>query len=210
MKKYLLVLLAAALVPIFAVVAQQPAAPQPEQVPVPDLDKPVAALRAPTASGTAQFCTVSYSFYVEDKDRNRVTGGEATVNANPWADVQEDHVRQVKVLRIITAAQNKGGPYTVTATEVLNCDNATENARPSEGSIFAEGITLAASTQITDYGLKMLGEINDRYKRRAVACKDQKACTGWDHAKAKKTCRNDRGQIVTDDNDPACLLPKNK
>lgn len=202
MKKYLLVLLA---VPIFAVNAQQP-----EQIPVPDLDKPVAALRAPTASGTAQFCTVSYSFYVEDKDRNRITSGEATVNANPWADVQEDHVRQVKTLRIIAAAQNRGGPYTATATEVLNCDNATENARPAEGSIYAEGITLAASTQITDYGLKMLGEINDRYKKRAIACKDQKTCTGWDHTKAKKTCRNDRGQIVTDDSDPACQLPKSK
>src|SRR5262245_15677333 len=106
------------------------------------------AQKPPAATPTPNFCDVTYSVETETTlDNDDVNSSSITIRAMPYADVQEDHARQLKILDVISKEQNKGGPYTVTVTETNTCDGGN-TVRISSGSIYAEGITLAGSTRI--------------------------------------------------------------
>lgn len=143
-------------------------------------------------SATPNFCDQAFSSVYEDIDHNVVAISPPTViYALPWADVQDNHAKQVKVLNELAKQQNKGGDYTVTVTETNTCD-AGPTVRVTSGSLYVEGVTLAGAVAVADVGLQAQKEIIDRYRDRA----NKGAKTGWNHKNAPKVQRDDAGQVI--------------
>lgn len=114
--------------------------------------------------------------------------------AIPYADVEDNHRRGVKVLDLISKLQDKGGPYTIVASEYRSCDGGPVT-QITDGSIEARGITLAGTTQIVDETIRQMQQVNDtRFKHRAK--RGDKF--GQDHSKAKKVKRDDLGRKSRD------------
>ncbi len=172
--KYLLCMLA---VCAFAVSAQPAKAPAPKAAP----------------ASTPNFCDVAYSALTETGDNDRVAFPVLEFSAVPWADVVDNHAKQLRIVSELSKQQDKGGDYIITVTETNTCDDGP-TVRVASGSVYVMGVTLDGAVKVGDVMLQVGKEINDRYRARAT----QGAKVGWNHKNAKKVKRNELGQVVKD------------
>src|SRR5215471_174907 len=70
-----------------------------------------------TPPTTPNICDVTYSADTETSDQNDVGSSFTSGKAVPWADVVDNHNKQLRVISAVAQQQNKGGSYTVTVTE---------------------------------------------------------------------------------------------
>ena len=136
---------------------------------------------------------MTYSVETETKDHFNVGSASGTMYSVPWADVADNHAKQMKVLDQLSKEQDKGGEYEVTVTETNTCEDGV-TVRVADGSALIMGLTLAGSVRVGDIALQQAKEINDRYRNRA----SRGAKVGWDHSKAKKVKRDDLGRKLKD------------
>ena len=172
-------LLALLLVPLLAC-AQAPKA----QAPAP----------APTAAPTAtpNICDQTFSVVTETVDGDLVAYMPGPfIAAQPYADVQSNHAEQVKILKVLSQEQNKGGPYTITVSETTSCDGGATR-RVADGSLYVEGVTLNGMNKVAREMLKSADVIIKRYEDRDKAG----AKVGWNHKNAQKVQRDELGHVL--------------
>jgi len=163
--------IAIALMLFSVALAAQPAAP-----PVPAATTPVV-------------CDVTYSADVNTMDGHDVSFSQITLNAVPWADVQDNHRKQMRVLDQLSKEQDKGGVYQIEVSEYQACDGGAA-VKIADGSALLQGVTLAGTNRVARVALAQADLITQRYEQRANRGDKQ----GWDHGRAKKVQRDDLGR----------------
>jgi len=152
----------------------------------------VAALAALTPVAFAQtVCDVTYTAEVETMTGQDVSSSSLTLRAVPFADVKDNSERSLRVLEILSKAQDKGGVYKLETGEIRACDGKPpEKFAPT--SVELRGITLKDANRGARAALKEADGIVKRYEDREKGG----AKEGWDHSKALKVKRDDVGKRV--------------
>jgi hypothetical protein len=152
----------------------------------------IAALAASTLA-TAQVCDVTYTVDTTAIDaqgiEHDVGTAVATLYGVPLADLQDNSAKMFKVVDTMSKLQDSGGPYMAETGEVRSCDGKPPE-RVLATSVMVKGLTLKGSNKVAREALKQAEDIVRRYENRAARGAKQ----GWDHAKARKTPRDDVGQ----------------
>ena len=144
-----------------------------------------------TAAFAQSVCDVTYTAEVETMAGQDVSSSSLTLRAVPFADVQDNSARALRVLDLLSKEQDKGGVYKLETGEVRSCDGKPPE-RVAATSVELRGITLKGANRGARAALKEADGVTKRYEDRAA--KGDKE--GWDHAKAAKVKRNDLGQKV--------------
>jgi len=147
-----------------------------------------------SAAFAQSVCDVTYTAEVETMAGQDVSSSSLTLRAVPFADVQDNSARALRVLDLLSKEQDKkDGVYVLTTGEVRSCDGKPPE-RVAATSVELRGITLKGANRGARAALKEADGVTKRYEDRAA--KGDKE--GWDHAKAKKVKRNDLGQKLKD------------
>ena len=146
-----------------------------------------------TAAFAQSVCDVTYTAEVETMAGQDVSSSSLTLRAVPFADVQDNSARALRVLDLLSKEQDKGGVYKLETGEVRSCDGKPPE-RVAATSVELRGITLKGANRGARAALKEADGVTKRYED--CAAKGDKE--GWDHAKAKKVKRNDLGQKLKD------------
>lgn len=136
---------------------------------------------------------MTYTAEVETMAGQDVSSASLTLRAVPFADVQDNSARALRVLDLLSKEQDKGGVYKLETGEVRSCDGKPPE-RVAATSVQLNGITLKGANRGARAALKEADGIVKRYEdREAKGAKE-----GWDHSKAKKVKRNDVGVKIKD------------
>jgi len=147
-----------------------------------------------SAAFAQSVCDVTYTAEVETMAGQDVSSASLTLRAVPFADVQDNSARALRVLDLLSKEQDKkDGVYVLETGEVRSCDGKPPE-RVAATSVQLKGITLKGANRGARAALKEGDGVVKRYEDRAA--KGDKE--GWDHSKAKKVKRNDLGQKVKD------------
>jgi hypothetical protein len=151
----------------------------------------IAALAASTLA-TAQVCDVTYTMDSTIVDAQGVEHDVGTTVTHlygvPLADLEDNSAKMFKVVDLMSKLQDQGGPYMAETGEVRTCDGKVERVLAT--SVLVKGLTLKGSNKVAREALKQAEDIVRRYENRAARGAKQ----GWDHAKARKTPRDDVGK----------------
>ena len=138
-------------------------------------------------------CDVTYTSEVETMAGQDVSSASLTLRAVPFADVQDNSKRALRVLDVLSKQQDKGGVYKLETGEVRSCDGKPPE-RVAATSVELRGISLHGANLGARAALKEADGITKRYEQRQAKGDVQ----GWDHSKAKKVKRNDVGVKIKD------------
>lgn len=135
---------------------------------------------------TPKACDVVYTMEAETADGNDVANTQTAVYGLPWADVLDNSRKGRRVIDLASLLQDKGGPYTITMSEVRACDGGPAT-QVVDNSIEVRGVTLQGSNRLSRLTIQVASETTARYESRAYGGNKR----GWDHDKARKVKRND-------------------
>jgi len=146
-----------------------------------------------TAAFAQTVCDVTYTAEIETMQGFDVSSSSLTLRGVPFADVQDNSKRALRVLDILSKQQDKGGVYKLETGEVRSCDGKPPE-RVAATSVELRGISLHGANMGARAALKEADGIIKRYEVR----EKQGEVQGWDHSKAKKVKRNDVGVKIKD------------
>lgn len=142
---------------------------------------------APKANPAA--CDVTYTMESETADGRDVMNSKLAVYALPYAEVQDNSRKGLRVIDVASRQQDKGGTYSIELGEYRVCDGGPVE-KVAANSILVKGVTLRGANRISRTMLQVSADIVDRYEGKD----DRGAKAAWDHDKARKVKRNDLHQ----------------